>query len=44
VNEDVLKVELHSKSTKADVDWWCTEFTNQTLALQINFTDPMEIS
>ena len=44
VNRDVLRVQLQTKFTVLDVDWWCTDFTNQTLILQLNFTDPMEIS
>ena len=44
VNRDVLKVQLQTKYTVLDLDWWCTDFTNQTIVLQLNFTDPMEIS
>jgi hypothetical protein len=44
VNRDILKVQLQTKFTVLDLDWWCTDFTNQTLILQLNFTDPMEIS
>ena len=44
VNRDVLKVQLQTKYTVLDLDWWCTDFTNQTIMLQLNFTDPMEIS
>ncbi len=44
INRDVLKVQLQTKYTVLDLDWWCTDFTNQTIILQLNFTDPMEIS
>ncbi len=44
INRDVLKVQLQTKSTVLDLDWWCTDFTNQTIILQLNFTNPMEIS
>ena len=33
VNRDVLKVQLQTKYTVLDLDWWCTDFTNQTMIL-----------
>ena len=44
VNRDVLKVQLQTKYAVLDLDWRCTDFTDQTIILQLNFTDPMEIS
>ena len=44
INKDVLKVQLQKNYAVQDLDWWCTDFTNQTIIMQLNFTDPMEIS
>ena len=44
INRDVLKVQLQTKYAVLDLDWRCTDFTDQTIILQLNFTDPMEIS
>ena len=27
-----------------NLSWWCTEFSNHSFHLQLNFTDPMEVS
>ena len=39
-----MRVQLKTEYTVIDLDWWCTDFTNQTIILQLNFTDPMAIS
>lgn len=44
ITADVLSVQLQTKYSSKNVDWWCTAFKNQSIFLQLNFTDPMEIS
>jgi hypothetical protein len=44
ITKDVLSVQLQTKFTTQEVDWECTEFSNQSIKLKLNFTDPMEIS
>ena len=44
ITKDVLSVQIQTKFAIEDVDWWCKEFSNQSIKLQLNFTNPMEIS
>jgi len=44
VNNEVLTVKIQTKYALTNLSWWCTEFSNHSLKLQLNFTDPMEVS
>lgn len=44
ITKEVLSVQIETKYTTKNVDWQCVGFTNKSIQLQLNFTDPMEIS
>ena len=44
INKDVLQVQLQTQQHLVDVDWSCLSFSKQLLKLQLNFTNPLEIS
>lgn len=44
INQNVLSVQLKTMNGLQNVSWFCSNFTNMSLSLQLQFSNPLEVS